>query len=118
MNIYTFVKKNGGWKVYSSSHSSPERNYTGMPRVEGAETILNFMSAGANKVTLAMNTEPFEQASTLELLQSCQPFLDGGYYVLREYEGKEINYQMWLSDVTRYIFGDIPDKIYIRKVQH
>jgi hypothetical protein len=81
----------------------------------GAETMLNLMSEGEGRVVLALNTEPFENASSMELLQICQPFLEGGYYSLREFEGKQINYKIWLCDVPKYVFGNFPEKIYVRR---
>jgi hypothetical protein len=115
MNTYTFFKANGGWHVHLPESVKRETSKADLDLVEGADTMLNLMSDGSNEVTLTLNTEPFENAEMLELLHPCKPFLRGGYYLMREHDGKEINYEMWISDVTEFVFGDIPDKIYVKK---
>lgn len=116
MNTYTFFKENGGWHVSMPEVKKSGKQAASLDMVDGADTMLNLMSGGESKVTLALNTEPFENAEVIELVSSCQPFLEGGYYLMREHDGKEINYEMWISDVTRLAFDDTPEKIYVRKL--
>ena len=116
MNTYTFFRKNGGWHVNLPTSRIRSKKKECLDLVEGADSMLNLMSDGKDKVTLALNTEPFENAELLELLSTCQPFLEGGYYLMREHDGKQINYEMWICDVTRLAFGDTPEKVYVRKI--
>lgn len=116
MNTFKFFKENGGWHVKLTPKKTKEK--TGcIDMVEGADSMLNLMSGGQDEVTLVLNTEPFENAEELELLHPCKPFLEGGYYLMRKHDGKEINYKMWISDVTQLAFGDVPEKIYVRKME-
>jgi hypothetical protein len=115
MNNYSFIKKNGNWQLHFSNHTYKEGNDVDIDLMEGAGTMLNFLSEGKNEVNLVFDKRPFEDADEIELLQTCEPFLNGGYYLLRNFEGKEINYEMWLSDVTKYVFGETPQRIYFKK---
>lgn len=116
MNTYTFFKKDGGWYANLPQPLKTSRKRSYLDLKEGADTMLNLMSDGADEVTLVMNTEPFENAEVLELLQTCKPFLDGGYYLMREHDGREINYRMWICDVTRLAFDGLPEKIYVKRM--
>ena len=115
MNIYTFVRRDGNWQLQLSNHTYKEGSRAYVPMSDGANTILNFVAAGKNEVSLLMEKEPFENADVLELQQSCEPFLRGGYYLLHEYNGEVVDQPMRLSDVPRVVFGTIPEKIYFKK---
>lgn len=115
MNAYTFVKKNGHWHIDSPEYLQQGGNTVDLTMASGADSMLNLMSAGNDSVTLTLNTEPFDNADVLELLQTCQPFMEGGYYTMSLHNGQPANYDMWLYDVPRFVFGDTPNKIYVRK---
>lgn len=82
---------------------------------EGANSMLNLLSEGKDEVSILLEKEPFENADVLELQQKCEPFLQGGYYLLHEYDGRVIDHSMWLSDVPKIVFGSLPEKIYFKK---
>ena len=86
--------------------------------VSGADTMLDIIAGEKSEVTLQINTEPFEGADELLLTELCDPILGGGYYHLKQFENKEVNKDLWLCDVTRFVFGDIPKKIYVKKIEH
>ena len=115
MNSYSFIKKDGNWQVHYSNYTYKQGGEVDIELNDGAGSMLNLLSAGNNQVNLLFDRKPFKDADEIELLQTCEPFLNGGYYLLRNYEGKEINYQMWLSDVTKHVFGETPEKIYFKK---
>jgi hypothetical protein len=115
MNTYQFFKENGGWHVRLPKGKKKGKEQSHVDMLDGADSMLNLLAEGKTEVTLTLNTEPFENAEVLELLSPCKPFLEGGYYLLREHDGKEINYEMWISDVTQFAFGDIPEKFYVKR---
>jgi len=39
---------------------------------------------------------------------------EGAWYKLENYLGIDFRLQMWLCDVTKFVFGDFPRKIYFR----
>jgi hypothetical protein len=115
MNSYSFIKKDGNWQLHFSNYTNREGKNGDIELNDGAESILNLLSEGNNQVNLVFDKKPFQDADEIELLQTCEPFLNGGYYLLRSYQGKEINYEMWLSDLTKYVFEETPQKIYFKK---
>lgn len=115
MNSYSFIKKDGKWQLHFSNYTFREGGNADVELTDGAGSMLNLLSEGDNELILVFDKKPFKGADEIELLQTCEPFLNGGYYLLRRYGGKEINYEMWLSDVTKYVFGETPEKIYFKK---
>ena len=45
------------------------------------------------------------------------PYIGGGNYMMKYYEGQEINRIMWLCQVTEFLFGDIPQQIFVKRVK-
>jgi hypothetical protein len=86
--------------------------------VEGADTLLNKISDFGEECYLRMSDEQFENAEVL-ILKKKRTEIEGGGgdYLLQQYNGKEINHNLWLCDVTEFIFNTIPDYIYFRKQQ-
>ena len=39
---------------------------------------------------------------------------EGAWYFLNEYQGVSYSMEMWLCDVTKYVFGDFPNRIYFK----
>ena len=51
----------------------------------------------------------------MPLTERCAPYVGGGYYLLKSFEGRQYNQKMWLYAVTEYVFGSLPDKVYIKR---
>lgn len=83
--------------------------------VSGADTMLEYVGLGRPQVTLVLSEEAFEGASQLTLIddQSDQPG-GGGIYLLKAYNGEEINQEMWLCEVTAWLFGKLPQVIWFK----
>jgi hypothetical protein len=115
MRTFTFTKNGDAWYM-ASMNPNDQKNYEETNSLlEGSATILNLLAGTGTTITLNLDTEPFENAEVLELMQLCHPFLDGGYYYMRLFAGQAIDYKVWMCDVPRYAFGSIPDRIYLRK---
>ena len=81
--------------------------------INGADEWLELVGNGAPEVTLNFSDEPFQDAETLTLLHRPEENLGGGgVYYLDFYNLKKCNLKLWLCDVTCFIFGDFPQKIY------
>ena len=85
--------------------------------VEGADTMLDVMSGGSQQINLMIDRQSFAGADLLTLIEVCDPLVGGGYYNLEMYEGKKINQRMWLCAVTEYVFGDLPEQIYVKPIR-
>jgi len=55
-------------------------------------------------------------ADELILIEQCDPILSGGYYIIKCFEDKEVNRDLWLCDVTCFVFGNIPERIFVKRV--
>lgn len=84
--------------------------------VAGADTMLEYMAEGDNKVSIYMSEEPFENADEIVFKEIADDIGEGAYYKLNKYRGIEIGLDMWLCDVTKFVFGCFPEKIYISAI--
>ncbi len=110
MNTYTFFRQNGTWHIDAPEYIRQGGDEANLHMIAGASAMLNLMAGGNDKVTLTFDSKPFKGAEPIELLQMCDPFMDCGYYVMRKHNGREINFNMWLSDITKFVFGTTPQE--------
>jgi hypothetical protein len=110
-NTYTFVKKENRW--FLSLPYRKEANRIMNELIEGTQSLLNTLARGADKLCLTMDTQPFEGAERLQLVELCDR--GGAYYYMDTCNGKRVNKKMWLCDLTLLLFGDMPEGVYFRK---
>lgn len=108
--VYNFVKKDNCWFVVSGSANKLSE----LP--EGARAVLNSVAGGRNAIRLKMDTEYFEGADSLTLLELCDGPRGGAYYMMQTCNGKNLFRKMWVCDLTLFVFGDMPESIYLRKL--
>ncbi len=111
MRIFTFNKEQlNRWFVdlpeWTGSKSELEM-------IMGADDMLNIISQGESKVFLNISLEPFDGCDILEKIEDT-PGIGGAYYMMKSYKGIEYNLKLWLCEVTRFVFGNLPEKIYIK----
>lgn len=92
--------------------------------VLGADTMLDILAKGENTVTLEVSTEHFEGAKVLAWFGegvAGDPSFGGGMYrthltlQLADEKPVEKDLDMWLCDVTKFVFGGyMPDLIFFR----
>lgn len=115
MKTYKFYKDEYGWFV-----DLPE--WTGekweLQMVSGADTFLDLLSQGENEVHLVMSSKPFQNANVLHFQEVGKlegPEMgEGAWYFLNEYNDISYSLKMWLCDVTKFVFGEFPTKIYFK----
>ena len=115
MNTYRFKKEGRDWYIDLPEYIENGGSKGDLQMVEGADTMLDVISEGANEVSLTLDRAPFSGSDKLTLTERCDPYIGGGYYLLQSFEGKEFNKTMWLCAVTEYVFGDLPEQIYIKR---
>lgn len=115
MHTHTFTKEPGGWYIYLPAFIEQGGSKGDLQMVEGADTMLDIMSNGGNTVTLFIGETPSAGADMLELTEKCDPYIGGGYYLLRSWEDRPVMQTMWLCAVTEYVFGYLPERIFIRR---
>jgi hypothetical protein len=115
MRIYKFYKDEIGWFI-----DLPEWTHEKweLQMVMGADKFLDILSRGEDLVYVTMSKEPFEDCEILHY--HCEGRLEGpeygegAWYFLQEYKGVDYGLEMWLCDVTKFVFGEFPNKIYFK----
>jgi hypothetical protein len=88
---------------------------TDLQMTEGADIWLEMIGGSNSTVDMTIDNKPFAQAETLTLLRLKEENLGGGgIYYLEYYQNKKIDLKLWLCDVTEFIFGEIPQKLYFK----
>lgn len=62
-----------------------------------------------------MLIHPQDGYETLIYQHETPDFGEGAYYHMQSYMGLEFNLDIWLCDVTKFVFGDFPKIIYFNK---
>lgn len=110
----TFVKLAGNWFVHLPDY---EGHYSELEMVLGADVMCDMIDTfDTGYITAIISTEPKESNFTtkeyvLDFVNSTvsNGEQDGANYRLREWK-----LDVWLCNVTKYIFGEFPVTIYIR----
>ncbi|MFT3826351.1 MAG: hypothetical protein QM731_20680 [Chitinophagaceae bacterium] len=116
MQTHSFIKEGADWYIDLPEYIEQGGSKGDLAMVEGADTMLDIMAGGNTSVTLQLSEEAFDGADLLLRTELCEPYIGGAYYLLDTWEGKNINHNMWLCAVTEFVFGSLPEKIFIRRV--
>lgn len=115
MRIYRFYKDDLGWFVDLPGWTGEKWE---LQMVSGADTFCDLLAQGENDIYVTLSKEPFDGCEVLELLHLGRlegPELgEGAWYILDEYADLPFGLRMWLCDVTKFVFGEFPAKIYFR----
>lgn len=109
---FTFYKsEKKKWYIDLPDYIEAGGNVEELEMVEGADIFLDIISNYGSKVIALINTKEvwLENELNKSALQDCS---SGCYY-----EVKTPKMDIWLCDVTKYIFGNFPDKIYFQIIQ-
>lgn len=110
MNEYKFYKEETGkWYIDLPDYTGPKKD---LEMVLGADTMLNIIAQEKNIIHLILSDKYFEGSDFLEFVKEGSDE-GGAYYNLPYYTGTYYNLEMWLCDVTKYIFGKFPSKIFL-----
>jgi hypothetical protein len=115
MKAYRFIKTGQEWFIDLPEYLEQGGSIGDLQMVDGADKMLDLMAENESTVTLLISKEQFEGADILTLTEKCDPYIGGGYYIMKEYEGQEINQTMWLCQVTEFVFGDLPPQIFVKR---
>ncbi len=112
---HRFIKDDEGWSIELPEYLAHGGNKAALEMVDGADEILNLIARRKKQVSIQMDTTYFEDSDLLELDELCDAPKGGGYYIMRTCRGKQFNRRMWLCDIVLFVFGDMPQQIYVRK---
>lgn len=84
--------------------------------VQGADTMLDLVSNYTSECHLTISNEPFEGADEITLVTDLTNSIGGGNYFMKSYKDKVVNQQMWLCEVTTFIFNSLPQGIWVHSL--
>ena len=109
-----FYKDEYGWFIDLPEWPGSKAD---LAMVMGADTLLDILSEGNTEVIIQFSNQNFENA---EVLTKLRDDLDiGGAHYLTHHitiPMGELVLELWLCDVTKFIFGLMPDKIYLKRI--
>ncbi len=129
MKRIRFIKEVGLW--YADLPEFLERGLgtkNNLLMVDGADTFLDLLSRGGDRITLDISLEKFEgyqakmdkvmMGKNHELLDAVghEPVEYGAYYEVCELDGASFSHRLWLCPVTEYVFGEYPKEMWVRVV--
>lgn len=94
-----------------------EGNKADLEMVAGADTMLEYMAEGNDHVNLYISEEEFEGADRLEMTRVATELGNGAYYKFDKFRGIEIGLEIWLCDVTKFIFNCFPKTLFIASTE-
>lgn len=109
MKNYKFYKKFDKWYIHLPDW---EGDIADLEMVCGADIMLDIMSEMGVSIVLTISEASF--AGSDVLIKKLEDSY-GSTYTLAYYKGIELNMEVWLCNVTKFVFGYFPDKIYISK---
>ena len=114
MQAFKFYKESDNrWYVDLPEWEGPKAN---LEMVMGADVMLDILAQGEGEVTLNMSKEPEPGLSEMLCFLKETPDLgEGAYYHMESYIELEFNLDIWLCDVTKFVFGEFPTIIYFNK---
>lgn len=116
MKRLKFYKENDGtWFVDLPDW---EGSLADLQMVYGADTMLDIFAEGEKEVMLLLSEKHFEHSDVLEFKNLAEDLGNGAYYKLENYKGININHDIWLCDVTLFVFhGHFPKQIFISVIK-
>ena len=81
--------------------------------VSGADTMLDIISCGSDRIALNISDEHFEGSDALRFIREAHELDNGAFYMMEEYKGMKLNLEMWLCDVTKFVFANFPGVVYV-----
>ena len=114
-NFKFYKEETGRWYVDLPEWEGEKAE---LEMVMGADSFLEILSQGENEVYVTLSDKEFETAEKLELIDLGRiegvELGSGAWYSLKEYLNIPYDMEMWLCDVTKFVFGDFPKVIYFK----
>lgn len=116
MQTRSFIKEKNIWYINLNIGDGDVIQKISFRKV--ADVALEMLAEGKERLLISFDTKPFEGAEMLELLR-LHPMEEGGggYYYLKHYKRRQVNQELVLNAAIEYVFGKIPDRIYLKKLE-
>jgi hypothetical protein len=109
-----FEREGSEWYAVIPEYPGPKED---LQMILGADHLLYIIAEGASQVELTFDTDPFEGSELLTRKAfgwQGDPEYEGATYWLESYRGLPYGFDLWLCDVTKFVFGDLPQTIYFQ----
>lgn len=110
----TFIKLAGKWFVHLPDY---EGHYSELEMVLGADVLCDMIDTfDTGYITATISTEPKESNFTTKeyILDFVNSTVSNGEQDGANYRLREWKLDVWLCNVTKYVFGEFPATFYIR----
>ena len=78
----------------------------------GADIMLDIMTQGESEIYLSLSDKRIKNATELMKFQNT-PDVGGAEYIFTKWQGIDYNMNIWLCGVTEWVFGYLPNTIYV-----
>lgn len=117
MRSFRFYKEDSGrWYVDLPEWEGSKDE---LEMVAGADAFLEILSQGEIEVNVILSVTDFDGSDKLQLIKPGRlegwELGEGSWYKLDSYIGISYDLEMWLCDVTKFVFGGFPETIYFKK---
>jgi hypothetical protein len=113
--LFKFYNDEAGWFVDLPEWEGSKAD---LQMVSGADTFLDILSQGDTTVYVTLSDEDFDGADFMEFLYLGRlenwELGEGAWYRMGKYMGIRYDIDMWLCDVTKFVFGGFPATIYFK----
>lgn len=114
-NLKFYKEETGRWYVDLPEWEGEKDE---LEMVMGADSFLEILSQGENEVYVTLSDTEFPNAERLRLLDLGRiesiELGSGAWYSLTSYKDIPYDIEMWLCDVTKFVFGGFPKVIYFK----
>lgn len=111
MKTLHFEKEKGEWFIVLPEWKGSKND---LAMIAGADKLLDVLALGANKVSLKVAQAPIDDFYRLALKEYT---LKKGGAIYKTYGNKNFPKEIWLCDVTKFVFaGYMPIELYFRRV--
>ena len=80
--------------------------------VLGADDLMNLLAQGDDFIYAQIADEKFPGAVQMVMLEAGSIDMGGAWYLVPSIGGIDFNLKLWLCDVTKFIFGHLPENIW------
>ena len=96
------------WFVELPDYTGPRAD---LEMVLGADLLCQLLAQGEDEVTMSLDTKEFPGHRLMLEYQSDEA--DGGWYEIVSNDPTIPEFPVWLCKVTKFVFGELPLKIYV-----
>lgn len=113
----TCYKEEGHWYISAATFvvQKGQQAYTRLAVM--ADGFIGWISRKRSRFTMHLHTAPFEGARMLELEELCTGPDGGAWYRLPTSKAPGHQHRIWVCDSSLVIFGDLPQRIFFRRVK-